>query len=582
MISLLESCSTELVFEVFEYLSPYDLFRSFLNLNDRFTKILYSYPLRLGCQSMSRLEFDYVCSHLQPKQVIALRLSDDIVPHQVQIFEEYFPLFKKQFLHLRSVALTQMFDHPIDLPNSVQSLQIRKYDTYQNFGFDFTAVLERQADVLTHLVIDRIGLLRYVRTLFPALTHLTIDGGCSPNVDSYISCHGQYKNVDLTSIFQCMKSPITHLRLFVDKENPQMKVNLQAFSHCLTHLTLHFSEYFIVSYEIFEQSLAHLHQLTHLTIGGNGRSDLIDGHQWENYLSKTQIQKFNFQFEICDDYFDIHQDHSILLQSFRSSFWLKEKQWYVKLCCDDRLGKIFFHTIPRFRSEYSKLYPSIDIPSFTTAPANVEQKLLRRNQTELLEILVDQCIKPPTKRFSYVQSLILNGAKLISLDFLQSIVNLNEIEELDLQDMKFVSRREIERLIRHLPRLSLLTMKYDPLFIPPPQIRTLQFEGDTQSIIIGQLSHTIPHVKTLDIQIHTKDQMVRLIDQLGHINDFIFMLDDLSRGDYMEFFVEKLHTYWLEENSHRLATHHFTFRQGHEYQHIQMAIGGPKTEKYSE
>jgi hypothetical protein len=85
MVSSLESFSVELLFEIFEYLSPYDLFRSFINLNDRFNTILYSYPLHLNCQSISRLEFDYICSHIQPKQVISLILSDETIPHQVSI-----------------------------------------------------------------------------------------------------------------------------------------------------------------------------------------------------------------------------------------------------------------------------------------------------------------------------------------------------------------------------------------------------------------------------------------------------------------------------------------------------------------
>jgi hypothetical protein len=76
--------------------------------------------------------------------------------------------------------------------------------------------------------------------------------------------------------------------------------------------------------------------------------------------------------------------------------------------------------------------------------------------------------------------------------------------------------------------------------------------------------------------------MVDLIDQLGHINDFLFIFDDLSQGDYLEFFIEKFRIYWLEENSYRLAMNHFTFWQGNEYQQMRMAIGGPKTKKYSE
>ena len=52
----------------------------------------------------------------------------------------------------------------------------------------------------------------------------------------------QYKNVDITSIFQRLDSSITHLYLFIDRENKNMKINFEQFSHCLTHLTLHFVE----------------------------------------------------------------------------------------------------------------------------------------------------------------------------------------------------------------------------------------------------------------------------------------------------------------------------------------------------
>ncbi len=175
MISSLESFSTELLFEIFEYLSPYDLFRSFINLNDLFNTIIHLYPLHLNLESISRLEFDYICLHLQPKQVISLILSDENIPHQVELFKKYFPLFKQQFIHLQSLTLIEMFDENIDLPKSVKSLKIRKYDIYKNFSSNFDQLLEQQAKVLTHLKIDRIGLLNYINIQFPVLTYLIID-----------------------------------------------------------------------------------------------------------------------------------------------------------------------------------------------------------------------------------------------------------------------------------------------------------------------------------------------------------------------------------------------------------------------
>ncbi|CAF4841722.1 unnamed protein product, partial [Rotaria sp. Silwood1] len=109
MISSLETFLDELLFEIFEYLSPYDSFRPFTNLNDRFNNIIYSYPLHLNFRSISRLEFDYICCHLHPKQVISIMLSDETIPRQVKIFKEKFPFFNDQFLHLQWVAFIEIF-----------------------------------------------------------------------------------------------------------------------------------------------------------------------------------------------------------------------------------------------------------------------------------------------------------------------------------------------------------------------------------------------------------------------------------------------------------------------------------------
>jgi hypothetical protein len=169
-----------------------------------------------------------------------LILSDETIPHQVRIWKEYFPLFHEQFIHVQSLSLIETFDEKLHLPASIKMLEIRKYDTHQYFHFDFTELIREQAKILTDLTIDRIGVLNGINTSFPALTHLIIDGGYNFDTDSYIVFSDQYKNVDATSIFQRLESSITHLHLFIDKENRTMKIDLQQFSHCLTHLTLHY------------------------------------------------------------------------------------------------------------------------------------------------------------------------------------------------------------------------------------------------------------------------------------------------------------------------------------------------------
>jgi hypothetical protein len=74
---------------------------------------------------------------------------------------------------------------------------------------------------------------------------------------------------------------------------------------------------------------------------------------------------------------------------------------------------------------------------------------------------------------------------------------------------------------------------------------------------------------------------VDTVDQLNHIDNFLFITDDLEKSDYFGFFIEKLRLYWLEDNSYRLDMNHFKFRQGEEYQHIRMSIADPKPKEYS-
>ncbi len=68
-----------------------------------------------------------------------------------------------------------------------------------------------------------------------------------------------------------------------------------------------------------EQFLPKLPRLKHLELILTGDEDLIDGYRWEilTYFFTT----FNFKFNI-NSYFP-------RLDSFRTSFWLKEKHWFI-------------------------------------------------------------------------------------------------------------------------------------------------------------------------------------------------------------------------------------------------------------
>ncbi|CAF3285691.1 unnamed protein product, partial [Rotaria sp. Silwood2] len=148
MHSCLESFSTEVVFEIFKYLSSIDLYRGFAGLNGRLQRILNLYPLRLNLQLICRSDLDFLCHHIQPKQVISIVLSEETIPDQVKIFLKYFPRFEHQFICLQSVNFIKTENYVIVC--SIVGIEISFNLLEQNLN---------NLPRLTHLTIEATGTL---------------------------------------------------------------------------------------------------------------------------------------------------------------------------------------------------------------------------------------------------------------------------------------------------------------------------------------------------------------------------------------------------------------------------------------
>ena len=73
----LEDLSNELLIDIFQYVSFYDLHRSVYNLNRRLNAICEVQKLRLDVSGWRRI-FHYYCSHQQPmiSQIYSLKIND--------------------------------------------------------------------------------------------------------------------------------------------------------------------------------------------------------------------------------------------------------------------------------------------------------------------------------------------------------------------------------------------------------------------------------------------------------------------------------------------------------------------------
>ncbi len=86
-----------------------------------------------------------------------------------------------------------------------------------------------------------------------------------------------------------------------------------------------------LSFGDLTKHLACLTQLKHLNLELGVSQEVANGNQWEKFLTKylPGLSKFQFKFQFhMTELFGLTND---IIESFRSTFWLEEKRWFVVL-----------------------------------------------------------------------------------------------------------------------------------------------------------------------------------------------------------------------------------------------------------
>ncbi len=102
--SILEDLPNELLIDIFQYLSPYDLHRSVYNLNSHLNAICRTQKLHLDLSSSKRA-FDYYCSNQQPfsSQIYSLKLDDNY--DRLTLFNQYINI--DHFINLTMLTIAK-------------------------------------------------------------------------------------------------------------------------------------------------------------------------------------------------------------------------------------------------------------------------------------------------------------------------------------------------------------------------------------------------------------------------------------------------------------------------------------------
>ncbi|CAF4075678.1 unnamed protein product [Rotaria sordida] len=491
---------------------------------------------------------------------------------QVIVFQRYFPYFKYQFINLRSIKFIRTDDILLDLPYSVSALTFQGC-TYVSQLFVETIV--KQAKSLTYLKIDCFHVLQSIDITFPSLTYLNIGHVGMKIFCCFLKNKGSSSN-DYHLLIKNLRSPINHLKLSIENENlidSNSIPNFDYLSHCLTNLTMTCLINKTFSFEYIQNYLMKLLNLKSLTIVI--KLDLIDGKQWEEFIRKTKIIKFNFQF-ILSENVTFTQSKSKLLDSFRSTFWLKEKYWYVG-CNKHRSNQntqISVYSIPKFLPTCIN-YTRDRYPPSSTVPSNDEQRIFYSRYIEHLHLDFNKSIDDlPNYRFIHVNSLNLSGSTLPSIDNIISIVDLNQIKELNISHIKNISIGQIHLLLEHIPNLYHLIFKnLIPLFKPPSHIYSFTIEKWKFSDDLNLFCRMFSHVKSLKIDIISLEMMIELINRLKYLESILVWYNFEKHAPFISM-------NWLRRNIPCLRRKKFTCKEDDYYMII--SIGNNRKKKCSQ
>jgi hypothetical protein len=296
--------------------------------------------------------------------------------------------------------------------------------------------------------------------------------------------------------------------------------------------------------------------LKYLTLIAIGQLDLFDGKQWEKFVRKTRIMKFNFKFLLSQN---IILNENIL-ESFRSSFWLEEKRWYVALSKNGRS----IYSIPRFRPKCINYTGNNYLPR-STAPLDILKEIFYSKSINHLYLNFNKSINSSIHRFTHVNCLILIGSTLPSIDILCSIVDLSQINELDISFIKNISIGQIHLLLEHTSHLNHLIMEnLIPLFIPPLYIHSYTIKKWKYNHDIDKFCSRYSHIKSLKIDIYSIEMMIKLINRLKHLEHVVFWY---NFDKHFPFVSMRL----LRRMIYRLRRDKFTYEAG-DY-HLMLSIG---------
>lgn len=356
----LESLPNEILLELFYYIDGIQLIQVFSKLNIRFHNLLFNsfQQYSFNFQSVFKKDLDLMCRKYFPKlfhRIISLTLSNDLkTPYAIEQFFSYsFRL--NSFTQLKSLSLycmdsDELFEKIlIDLPSLQHLTHFKLVDVEPKYSC---------REQFVHIIWN---LPKLIYLSLPS--HTWYLGNCFE--DELTFCSSLKYLSTLSNEFN-IKSTINLFICTPNLENLSIRIcDGYNFDHTLTDL-LPSLEILTINIDCTVPELKYIldntPNLIYLKISSNSLK--MNGYVWEdifcNYLLKLKIFHLQIHNSIIanDNIVDIADE---LINTFRTSFWLDERQIYVRCIWEpeDKLfpgyRNILLYTLPYVFDEFNHI-----------------------------------------------------------------------------------------------------------------------------------------------------------------------------------------------------------------------------------
>ena len=262
-----------------------------------------------------------------------------------------------------------------------------------------------------------------------------------------------------------------------------------------------------------EQFINQFSYLRHLNLQIVGSMNLCDGYRWEKLTQN--LRTFNFSVELSIDHFLI----PTVLESFRSSFWIEEKHWFIAYY-NDRL-----FSIPHFIPNPLNIVDRFDL--YTTAP---NWSFISKHITA---VTMRSHLFTPNCYFANVDTLDMRCFALPKL--IASVLNPYRIKHLGLIYIDQLAEFLPLELI--FPQLFELSIHQSVTINMIEQIRTSRFRqirrlklsvtDEYRDYTLEELFRLFPTVQEFfyDLPIASEQSMFRCIDGFEHLKRASFCVN---------------------------------------------------------